>query len=322
MDFLPRNNFRKDVDFLTIQQLKYAVTAAEKGTMSEAAQSLFLSQPSLTAAIKELEKELRITIFHRTNKGVIATNEGEEFLGYARQVLQQVGLIEEKYLDTDSRIYIRLNHIFSVSAQHYSFAVNAFVDVIQTFGNQSYDFTLRETQTFEIIQDVSRLKSEVGVLYLSRENQAVIQKLIAENGLVFEELFTAPPHVFISFKHPLAAKTEITLDDLKPYPYLCFEQGDYNAFYFSEEILSTIPREMTIKVRARATLFNLAVGLDGYTISTGIISKELNGENIIARPLAIPELIRVGTVTRKNMTLSRLGTAYMEALRRHTCNEP
>lgn len=317
MDFLPRNNFRKDVDFLTIQQLKYAVTAAEKGTMSEAAQSLFLSQPSLTAAIKELEKELRITIFHRTNKGVIATNEGEEFLGYARQVLQQVGLIEEKYLEGK-----QLKQIFSVSAQHYSFAVNAFVDVIQTFGNQSYDFTLRETQTFEIIQDVSRLKSEVGVLYLSRENQAVIQKLIAENGLVFEELFTASPHVFISFKHPLSAKTEITLDDLKPYPYLCFEQGDYNAFYFSEEILSTIPREMTIKVRDRATLFNLAVGLDGYTISTGIISKELNGENIIARPLAIPESIRVGTVTRKNMTLSRLGTAYMEALRRHTCNEP
>ncbi|MDD6431137.1 MAG: LysR family transcriptional regulator, partial [Ruminococcus sp.] len=254
---------------MTIQQLKYAVTAAEKGTMSEAAQSLFLSQPSLTAAIKELEKELRITIFHRTNKGVIATNEGEEFLGYARQVLQQVGLIEEKYLDGK-----QLKQIFSVSAQHYSFAVNAFVDVIQTFGNQSYDFTLRETQTFEIIQDVSRLKSEVGVLYLSRENQAVIQKLIAENGLVFEELFTASPHVFISFKHPLSAKAELTLDDLKPYPYLCFEQGDYNAFYFSEEILSTIPREMTIKVRDRATLFNLAVGLDGYTISTGIISKE------------------------------------------------
>ena len=232
-------------------------------------------------------------------------------------MLQQVGLIEEKYLDGK-----QLKQIFSVSAQHYSFAVNAFVDVIQTFGNQSYDFTLRETQTFEIIQDVSRLKSEVGVLYLSRENQAVIQKLIAENGLVFEELFTASPHVFISFKHPLSAKAELTLDDLKPYPYLCFEQGDYNAFYFSEEILSTIPREMTIKVRDRATLFNLAVGLDGYTISTGIISKELNGENIIARPLAIPESIRVGTVTRKNMTLSRLGTAYMEALRRHICNEP
>ncbi len=298
---------------LTIQQLKYAVAAAEKGTMSEAAQSLFLAQPSLTKAIKDLEKELQITIFHRTNKGVLVTNEGEEFLGYARQVLQQVGLIEEKYMDGKT-----LKQIFSVSAQHYSFAVNAFVDVIQAFGNQSYDFTLRETQTFEIIQDVSRLKSEVGVLYLSRENENIIHKLIAENGLVFETLFTAAPHIFISFKHPLANQAQITLEDLKPYPYLCFEQGDYNAFYFSEEILSTVPREMTIKVRDRATLFNLAVGLNGYTISTGIISKELNGENIIARPLAIEEQIRVGTVTRKNMTLSRLGTAYMEALKRHT----
>ncbi|WP_124100051.1 LysR family transcriptional regulator [Ruminococcus sp. Marseille-P6503] len=297
---------------MTIQQLKYAVTAAEKGTMSEAAQSLFIAQPSLTNAIRDLEKELRITIFHRTNNGIIATNEGEEFLGYARQVLQQVGLIEEKYIDGKSR-----KQIFSVSAQHYSFAVNAFVDVIKTFGSQSYDFTLRETQTYEIIQDVSRLKSEVGILYLSRENENIISKIIAENGLAFEELFTATPHVFISYRHPLAQKEIVTLSDLADYPYLCFEQGDYNSFYFSEEILSSVPREMTIKVRDRATLFNLAVGLDGYTISTGIISHELNGENIIARPLDIDECIRVGTVTRKNMTLSRLGTAYMDALKNH-----
>ena len=297
---------------MTIQQLKYAVTAAEKGTMSEAAQSLFLSQPSLTAAIKELEKELRITIFHRTNKGVIATNEGEEFLGYARQVLQQVGLIEEKYLDGK-----QLKQIFSVSAQHYSFAVNAFVDVIQTFGNQSYDFTLRETQTFEIIQDVSRLKSEVGVLYLSRENQAVIQKLIAENGLVFEELFTASPHVFISFKHPLSAKAELTLDDLKPYPYLCFEQGDYNAFYFSEEILSTIPREMTIKVRDRATLFNLVIGLNGFTVCSGVIDQKLNGENIIAKPLVSDCNMRIGMIRKKNTMLSRYALYYQEAIKNY-----
>lgn len=297
---------------MTIQQLKYAVTAAEKGTMSEAAQFLFIAQPSLTNAIRDLEKELRITIFHRTNKGIIATNEGEEFLGYARQILQQVGLIEEKYIDGKSR-----KQIFSVSAQHYSFAVNAFVDVIKTFGSQSYDFTLRETQTYEIIQDVSRLKSEVGILYLLRENENIIGKIITESGLIFEELFTASPHVFISYRHPLAEKECISLYDLKNYPYLCFEQGDYNSFYFSEEILSSISREMTIKVRDRATLFNLAVGLDGYTISTGIISHELNGENIIARPLDIDECIRIGTVTRKNMTLSRLGTAYMNALKNH-----
>ena len=251
---------------MTIQQLKYAVTAAEKGTMSEAAQFLFIAQPSLTNAIRDLEKELRITIFHRTNKGIIATNEGEEFLGYARQILQQVGLIEEKYIDGKSR-----KQIFSVSAQHYSFAVNAFVDVIKTFGSQSYDFTLRETQTYEIIQDVSRLKSEVGILYLSRENENIIGKIITESGLIFEELFTASPHVFISYRHPLAEKECISLYDLKNYPYLCFEQGDYNSFYFSEEFLSMLDFPKNIQVRDRATLFNLVIGLNGFTVSSGVL---------------------------------------------------
>ncbi len=298
---------------MTLQQLKYAVTIAQKGTISEASHTLYVSQPSLTNAIKELEAEINITIFHRSNRGIVVTNEGEEFLGYARQVLQQVELIQNKYVDGKP-----LKQVFSVSAQHYSFVVNAFVDVIKQFGNTSYDFTLRETQTYEIIQDVSKFKSEVGVLYLSRENNTIIGKLIAENELIFNELFTAKPHVFISYRHPLAQKEVISLEDLKEYPYLCFEQGDHNSFYFSEEILSSLPREMTIKVRDRATLFNLAVGLNGYTISTGIISHELNGENIISKPLNIDEHFRVGTVTRKNMKLSNLGIAYLEALKRHT----
>lgn len=298
---------------MTLQQLKYAVTIAQKGTISEASHTLYVSQPSLTNAIKELEAEINITIFHRSNRGIVVTNEGEEFLGYARQVLQQVELIQNKYVDGKP-----LKQVFSVSAQHYSFVVNAFVDVIKQFGNTSYDFTLRETQTYEIIQDVSKFKSEVGVLYLSRENNTIIGKLIAENELIFNELFTAKPHVFISHRHPLAQKEVISLEDLKEYPYLCFEQGDHNSFYFSEEILSSLPREMTIKVRDRATLFNLAVGLNGYTISTGIISHELNGENIISKPLNIDEHFRVGTVTRKNMKLSNLGIAYLEALKRHT----
>ena len=219
-------------------------------------------------------------------------------------------MIEEKYIDGKSQ-----KQVFSVSAQHYSFAVNAFVDVIQFFGSQNYDFTLRETQTFEIIQDVSRMKSEIGILYLSRGNENIISKIITENNLVFEELFTAIPHVFISSRHPLAEKEIILLSDLKIYPYLCFEQGDYNSFYFSEEILSSIPHEMTIKVRDRATLFSLAVGLNGYTISTGIISHELNGDNIIARPLDVDEYIKIGTGIRKNTSLSRLGMAYMDALK-------
>jgi DNA-binding transcriptional LysR family regulator len=297
---------------MTLQQLKYVAAVAEKGTISEAAKALFISQPSLTNAIKELESEMQITIFNRTNKGIVVSNEGDEFLSYARQVLEQANLLEEKFLSVKKQ-----SPRFSVSAQHYSFAVNAFVDVIREFGGEQYDFTLRETQTYEIMEDVSRLKSEIGILYTSSKNEEVIKKLLRQNNLEFEELFVAKPHIFISSKHPLAPKEVITLEELEEYPYLSFEQGDYNSFYFSEEILSTVDRSKNIKVRDRATLFNLAVGLNGYTVSTGVISKELNGENIIARPLRVQEFMRVGTIKQKNMPLSRYGKAYMESLKKH-----
>lgn len=300
---------------MTLQQLRYVVAVAEKGTISEAAKELFISQPSLTNAIKDLEKEMQITIFNRTNKGVIISNEGDEFLGYARQVLEQSSLLEEKYLNAKER-----SPHFSVSCQHYSFAVNAFVDVIREFGGNKYDFTLRETQTHEIIEDVSRLKSEIGILYTSSINQDVIMKLIRQNDLKFEELFLANPHVFISSKHPLADRDYLSLDDLEEYPYLSFEQGEYNSFYFSEEILSTLDRKRNIKVRDRATLFNLVIGLNGYTVSSGVISKELNGESIIAKPLLVDEYMRIGTITQKNMTLSRYGRAYMAALYKYINN--
>lgn len=299
-------------DIMTLQQLRYIVTVAETGNITEAARRLFISQPSLTNAIRELEGEMQITIFNRNNKGVTVSNEGDVFLSYARQVLEQAGLLEEKFLNKREQ-----SPKFSVSCQHYSFAVNAFVDVIREFGGDKYDFTLRETQTHEIIEDVSRLKSEIGILYTSSKNEEIIMKLIKQNELKFEELFVAKPHVFICSEHPLADKSALTLDDLEEYPYLSFEQGEYNSFYFSEEILSTLDRNRNIKVRDRATLFNLVIGLNGYTVSSGIISRELNGENIIARPLIVDEYMRIGVITQKNKPLSRYGNAYMEALKRH-----
>lgn len=297
---------------MTLQQLKYIVTVAETGNITEAANCLFISQPSLTNAIRELEKEMQVTIFNRTNKGVTVSSEGEVFLSYARQVLEQANLLEEKFLNTKEQ-----RPRFSVSCQHYSFAVNAFVDVIREFDAAQYDFTLRETQTHEIIEDISRRKSEIGILYVSSKNEEVILKLIKKNELRFQELFTAKPHVFICANHPLADKAVISMEDLEDYPYLSFEQGEYNSFYFSEEILSTLDRRKNIKVRDRATLFNFVIGLNGYTVSSGIISKELNGENIIARPLAVDEYMRIGIITQKNMPLSRYGMAYIEALKRH-----
>lgn len=297
---------------MTLQQLKYIVTVAECGTISDAAKELFISQPSLTNAIKEIEEEMQLTIFHRTNKGIIVSNEGDEFLAYARQVLEQAHLLEEKFKHVK-----RQSPRFSVSAQHYSFAVNAFVDVIREFDGNAYDFTLRETQTYEIIEDVSHLKSEVGMLYLSDNNREVLKKLIKRNSLEFHSLFTARPHVFISSAHPLAEQNTIMLEDLEDYPYLSFEQGAYNSFYFSEEILSALDRRKNIKVRDRATLFNLLIGLNGYTVSSGVISKELNGENIIARPLLVDETMEIGYITQKDMPLSRYAKSYVEALKHY-----
>ncbi|MCR5497216.1 MAG: LysR family transcriptional regulator [Paludibacteraceae bacterium] len=299
---------------MTLQQLKYVVAVADTRNITEAAKRVFISQPSLTASIQELENEMNIVIFNRSNKGVTITNEGDEFLSYARQVLEQASLLEDRYKGGAGG-----NTIFSVSCQHYSFAVNAFVDVIREFGGDSYDFTLRETQTNEIIDDVAKMKSEVGVLYLCGKNEKVLRKLLKKSNLVFEPLFSTPLHVFLSVRNPLAQKERISLSDLSPYPYLTYEQGDFNSFYYAEEPLTAIdfdcPRN--IKVRDRATLFNLLIGLNGYTICSGVISTELNGQNIIARPLAVSDQMTVGVVTRKGVPLSRYGTAYISAIRKY-----
>lgn len=298
---------------MTLQQLKYAVTVADTKNITEASKKVFISQPSLTSAIHELENEMGITIFSRTNKGVTITNEGDDFLAYARQVLEQAALLEARYKGESQG-----SPIFSVSCQHYSFAVNAFVEVIKKFEANEYDFTLRETQTHEIIDDVSKLKSEIGVLYISTKNKKVIENLLKKNNLTFEALFTTPLHVFIYSKNPLAKKKIIEIDDLKNYPYLTYEQGDFNSFYFAEEPLTEVDFDChkNIKVRDRATLFNLLIGLNGYTICSGIISHELNGPEIVARPLNTKDFMTVGFITKKGMGLSRYATAYIDALKK------
>lgn len=298
---------------MTLQQLKYIVTVAETGTFSEAAKTLFLSQPSLTKAIKELEKEMGISIFDRTNRGVSVSKEGEIFLGYARQVLEQAALLEEKY-----KIQSGGKQEFRVSTQHYSFAVNAFVDLIKECGGDEYDFSLRETQTFAIIDDVSRMKSEIGILYYNGFNQMVIQKLLKANDLKFTELFTAQPHIFVSSGNPLAKQPSVSMDDLMQYPYLSYEQGEHNSFYFSEEIFSTTIRSKNIRVMDRATLFNLLIGLNGYTVCSGVIDKKLNGENIISIPLKAEGEMHIGVITHNKAILSKLGKHYIAALKKYT----
>ena len=297
---------------MTLQQLRYVTMVAKTGTITEAANKLYISQPSLTSAIHELENEMNIFIFRRTNKGVSVTKEGEDFLGYARQVLEQAAILEDKYKKNSGG-----KKQFCVSTQHYSFAVNAFVDLIKKYGQDEYDFSIRETQTYEIIEDVAKMRSELGILFLNDFNETVINKILKSHELEFTQLFVAKPHVFISRKHPLADKKIITNSELELYPYLSFEQGEHNSFYFSEEIFSASERKKNIRVRDRATLFNLLIGLNGYTVCSGVIDKKLNGKDIIAVPLADEGDMRIGYIMHKKGMLSRLGKTYLESLKKY-----
>ena len=297
---------------MTLQQLLYLTTVAECGNVTEAAEKLFISQPSLSAAIHNLEKEMGITAFARSNKGVVTTREGEELLSFARQLLEQAENMKDHFGMGEAR-----NPKFSVSCQHYSFAVKAFVDLIKEYDSDQYGFIIRETQTGEIIDDVASGKSEIGVIYLSKHNEEILRKLIKKNNLEFEELFVAKPHVFISNEHPLAKKKKIKMDDLKPYPYLVYEQGDRNSFYFAEEFVSVLDFPKIIQVRDRATLFNLLIGLNGFTVSSGVIDQKLNGSSIIAKPLDIDRVMHIGILKKKNMIFSRYAMAYLKALKDH-----
>lgn len=297
---------------MRLQQLIYLEKIVEKGSINEAAKDLFLTQPSLSNAIKELESELGIQLLLRSKTGVTPTQEGREFLIYSRQILDQVQLLEEKYKQGTPR-----KQSFSVSAQHYAFVVHAFVELIREVSNDEYRFTLRETETENILDDLTRFKSELGILYLNSFNRQVMTKLFKEKNLSFTPLFDAKPHVFVSRDNPLTKKKTLTLNDLEEYPYLCYEQGENNSFYFSEEILSTWNRKKEIKVSDRATIFNLMVGLNGYTISSGIISSELNDDKIIAIPLEYEDTITIGWLKQQQRILSPMAIHYLELLQAH-----
>lgn len=299
---------------MTLQQLKYIIKIVECGSITEAAKQLFITQPSLSTAVKEIEKEIGIEIFYRTTKGVSLSTDGTEFLSYARQIIEQTELMEQRYTGKKPS-----KQLCSISTQHYAFAVNAFVELILGLDVDEYEFTLRETRTYEIIEDVKNLRSEIGIIYFSGFNEKILNKLLKENHLEFNLLFEAIPHVFVSSKHPLAKNTSVTLKDLDNYPFLAFEQGEYNSFYFSEEILSTVPRKKTIHVSDRATLFNLLIGLNGYTICSGVLSSDLNGDNIISVPLVTDERMCIGWIENKKSHLSLLAIDYIENLKKSIC---
>jgi len=295
---------------MTLQQLKYADAVASCGSISEAARQCFVTQPTLTEALRLLEEELRTAIFTRTAKGAVATREGEEFLASARRILDDTASILSKYTGKAVR-----KAQFAVSCQHYSFAVEAFMDVVKANASDKYDFTLRETVTSEIIEDVAFRRSEIGILYLSDRNERALGKLLRKEELVFEGLFEAKPHVFLGKKHPLAKKKAIRPGELDGFPYVSYEQGADNALYFAEEIMPAIDRKKNIRVRDRATMTNLILGLDGFTVASGAHAKGYNPA-IVSVPLELDDTIRVGTIRRAGIPLSRPGADFTAALKK------
>jgi len=294
---------------ITLQQLSYFVEVAAEGSISAAADLLYVSQPTMSAAMKDLESRVGRTLLLRSARGVTLTSDGAEFLGYARQVVEQVALLEQRYLGRPPS-----RRLLGVSTQHYSFAVDALVRMVKSSGAAEYEFSLRETRTWDIIEDVRTLRSELGILYRNDFNRNVIDKLLRDSGLVFHPLFFAEPHIFISRKNPLALREKVDLDDLEGLPRLTFDQGANNSFYFAEEILSTLSSAQEIRVSDRATIFNLMIGLDGYTISTGIISDDLDPE-IVAIPLDIDERIEIGWIGHSAIPLTEQAQRYLDELR-------
>ena len=295
---------------MTLQQLKYADAVATCGSISEAARRVFATQPTLTESIRALEEELRTALFTRTARGVTVTREGEEFLSSARQILDDAARIAAKYTGKAVR-----RPQFAVSCQHYAFAVDAFMEVVKANGADAYDFTLRETVTSEIIDDVARHRSEIGILYLSSRNEKTLRKILKKEELQFEELYTAQPHVFLGKKHPLAKKKFIRSAELDDFPYITYEQGVENALYFAEEVMPAIDRKKNIRVRDRATMTNLVLGLDGFTVASGVHAKAYNPA-IISVPLKLDETIHVGIIYRAGIPLSPAAEAFLAAMRR------
>lgn len=302
---------------MTLQQLRYVITVSETGSLNKASEILYIAQPSLTSAIKELEKELGILIFNRSGKGVTLTGDGVEFLAYARQLYNQYESILDKYGKNGS-----LKKKFGISAQHYSFAVKSFVELVKHFNTAEYEFAIRETKTKEVIEDVSTSKSEIGILYLSDFNRQIITKLLRTNNLEFHHLLDCEAYVYIWKGHPLAGNQSIRFEQLADYPCLSFEQGDNSSFYFAEEILSTNEYFRTIKATDRATMLNLMVGLNGYTLCSGIICEELNGTDYIAVPFEAENnkpgnKMEIGYIVKKNMLLSKMGELYIYEIDRY-----
>lgn len=292
---------------MQLQQLRYLLAAAEHGSLRSAAQQLYVSQSSLSVAIKDLEQETGTTIFTRTSRGITLTNEGVELLGYARQIVEQADLMLSRYTQTDHKGTAR----FSVSSQHYSLVAQAFKEFLAARNDEACDFALRETYTNQIIRDVQDGRSELGILYLSNHNDRVISRALESSGLRFTSLYVAHPHVFVGKDHPLATRSSIRMEELSGMYRFAHEQGVESSSYYAEEPLSGIPHKRSVTFSDNGTLASLLAALDGFTIATGVYPIE---SGLVPVPLETDEFMNVGYIERKNAVPSAFAQEFLRLL--------
>ena len=294
---------------MTILQLKYVCAIDDECSIRKAADRLYVTQPGLSSAVRDLEKELGIQIFERVHNGVVTTPAGNSFIAYARHAVEQFEKVEEKYLTSQGH-----RPSFSVSMQHYTIAVNDFIETVKEYDLEEYQYFIRETQTGEVIDDVKNLKSEVGVIALSDFNRNMFKKLFADASIEFHELFSRNTYVYLKKDHPLADRDIISLDELQGYPCMIFDQGDNTSFYYREEALATYDYKKTISTNERATSIELMLGLDGYAVGVDMLGDSLNNSDIKVIKLKEEENMTFGYIIRKNSELSDMAKTFVEKL--------
>lgn len=296
---------------LTLLKMRYLVSIAQCGSITKAAKNLFVSQPSLTKTIREIEEEIGFPIFQRTKSGILLTRSGEEFLVYVQQVLDRADILQEKYLSSAPR-----KKQYCISTLHYSFAVRAFIELVKTYQQDEFAFSIRETQIGEIIEDVATMKSAIGIVYINDTNEKILEKSFKERELLFLEVCKAHPQILLSKEHPLANQKELSLEELQDFPYVSFEHKEHDSFYINEEMLNSLHNSRSIRVRDRATLFDLLIGVNAFTISHNIIPPDLTGARISAIPLSNRNMAKIGIIYHRNRLLGKLSNFYIEQLYR------
>ena len=290
---------------MTIQQCRYVLAIAKCSSFSEAAKQLFIAQSSLSLGIKSLETELNIRIFDRSGYGVHLTDEGAEFIRYAEQICQNSDLVAERY---GKRIQQKLY----IATQHYDFIADLFGAFLNETENEGYRFSIREIETYNVIRDVQTAYSDIGIIAIRDSNLEIMKRFLGGRKLLFTPVFSVTPHVFLRKDHPLADCDRLTVEELKEYPYVSYAQGENNSVYFTEELMDASNVDKHIEISDRATLMNVLMVTDAYTVGTGVMPSALNRGDIISIPLDSTALYYIGYILNGERKISEMMQKFID----------